>query len=158
MSAALRRRSLACLAALTLVVAHAHAGERERILSANPDELINTGGWKLLSANGEGSDDLHPGGAEIVVSFERHAVDVAAPCNRMHGEYKVAGRHMTLQGIAPTTRMACDDARGAADRRFAALMAGKFRAEIAVSSNPYRLRLSDDDGRTLEFEALPMRF
>ena len=159
MSAPLRFAfAFAGLIALGLARIDAHAGERERAVAPDPDDLVNTGGWALVSATGAGSEGVRIAGADFVLAFEHHAVNVTGPCNRMRGDYSVSGKRMTVT-VATTTRMACEDARNAADQRFVALFSGKFHAEVVViGDGPERLRLVADDGRALEFEAKPMQF
>lgn len=159
-----RIRTLAGLTGLGLALVCALAPQasaadaaRERSIRVDRDELFNTGGWALSDAAGEGSEGVRIPHADYVLRFEYANVNVNGPCNLMRGDYALKGKKMTFH-VAPTTRQACDDARNLADQRFAALIDGTFRAEIVTSTNPYRLRLIADDGRRLEFEALPLPF
>ena len=156
MSAPLRF-ALAGLIALGLARTDAHAGARERAVAPDPNDLVNTGGWVLVSATGADSEGVRIAGADFVLTFEQHAVNVSGPCNRMRGDYSVSGKRMTVS-VATITRMACDDARNAADQRFVALFSGTFRAEVVTGAGPERLRLVAYDGRTLAFDAKPMQF
>ncbi|MFZ5636327.1 MAG: META domain-containing protein [Pseudomonadota bacterium] len=129
----------------------------ERSRRVDRDELINTGGWALVSATGgEGANAVRAQGIAFEMSFDRGEVVANGGCNTIRGGYTVAGKRMSFE-VAITTRMACTDDKNLADRSFVELLNREFKAEL-LEPMPYRLRLTGDEGQVLEFQAKPLRF
>ena len=129
----------------------------ERTVRLNRDELVNTGGWQLSSARGgdaETASTIRAGGADFVLTFDGERVSARGGCNTLRGTYTLGGKRMRFD-LAVATRMACKDDGNRADSRFAELMGQEFKAEL-LEPQPYRLRLTADDGTVLEFTAKPM--
>ncbi len=129
----------------------------ERTVRLNRDELVNTGGWQLSSArsgDAETASTIRAGGADFVLTFDGERVSARGGCNTLRGTYTLGGKRMRFD-LAVATRMACKDDGNRADSRFAELMGQEFKAEL-LEPQPYRLRLTADDGTVLEFTAKPM--
>lgn len=129
----------------------------ERTARLNRDELVNTGGWQLSSARGgdaETTTAVRAGGADFVLTFDGDRVSARGGCNTLRGTYTLAAKRMQFD-LSIATRMACKDDGNRADSSFAALMGQEFKAEL-IEPQPYRLRLTADDGTVLEFTAKPM--
>jgi heat shock protein HslJ len=152
-------RTLLSLPLLLLAVActgTAGAGEG-RSLRVDRDELVNTGGWTLISASGgEAATALRAPGIAFEVTFTRGEISANGGCNALRGSYTASGRRMQFD-IAITTRMSCTDDKNLADRSFVELLNREFKAEL-LEPMPYRLRLTADTGEVLEFQSQPLRF
>lgn len=135
--------------------APASGGDKARSLRVDPNELVNTGGWKLASASGAHAGTLRAPGVAFEVSFTGTDVRANGGCNDLRGTYSVSGKRMAFQ-IAIATRMSCSDDKNRADQAFSELMNRSFKAEL-LEPLPYRLRLTSDDGQVLVLEQLPMK-
>lgn len=164
-------------ASLLLITACAHAGDagdmtahasadasagggaagEGRSVRVDRDELINTGGWTLASATGaESAAAVRAEGIAFAMTFDRGEVVANGGCNTIRGGYTLSGKRMSFE-VAITTRMACTDDKNLADRSFVELLNREFKAEL-LEPQPYRLRLTDDSGQVLEFQAKPLQF
>ena len=132
-------------------------GERERLARFSPTELSNTGGWTLESANaasGAGIAEVRPPGIAFEMTFANGEVSASGGCNQLRGTYTVAGKRLDMT-LAVATRMSCTDEKNLADARFSALMSGNFKVEL-IEPQPYRMRLTRDDGEAVVFQAKPI--
>lgn len=128
----------------------------ERSVRVDRDELINTGGWRLASANGgDGAAAVRAPGIAFDMSFDREGITANGGCNTIRGTYTVSGKRMRFD-VAITTRMSCSDDKNLADRSFVELMNQSFQAEL-LEPIPYRLRLTGDGGQVLVFQAKPIQ-
>ena len=57
--------------------------------------------------------------------------------------------------LAIATRMSCTDDKNLADRSFSELMGQSFKVEL-IEPQPYRMRLTSDNGDVLVFQAKPI--
>ena len=136
--------------------ATAAGGEDERRMRLDRDELINTGGWALASANGgDGAAAVRAPGIAFDMTFDREGVTANGGCNTVRGTYTMSGKRMSFD-VAITTRMSCSDDKNLADRSFVELMNQSFQAEL-LGPMPYRLRLTGESGQVLVFQAKPMQ-
>lgn len=137
--------------------ADAGAAGEGRSVRVDRDELINTGGWTLASATGaESAAAVRAEGIAFAMTFDRGEVVANGGCNTIRGGYTLSGKRMSFE-VAITTRMACTDDKNLADRSFVELLNREFKAEL-LEPQPYRLRLTDDTGQVLEFQAKPLQF
>ena len=131
--------------------------ERERIARFSPTELRNTGGWTLESAHdagGAGIAEVRAPGVAFEMTFADGQVSASGGCNQLRGEYKVAGKRLDMT-LAIVTRMSCTDDKNLADRRFSELMSRAFKVEL-IEPQPYRMRLTSDDGEVVVLQAKPI--
>lgn len=139
--------------------AGARAGaERERTVRFNSDELINTGGWTLQSANaadGAGIAEVRAPGVNFEMTFSRDDVSASGGCNQLRGAYTATEKRLEMT-LAIVTRMACTDDKNLADRSFSERMSQSFKVEL-LEPQPYRMRLTGDDGTVLMFQAKPIQ-
>jgi heat shock protein HslJ len=138
--------------------ATAAGSDGERSVRLDRDELINTGGWTLASASGDGDGTaaVRAPGIAFDMTFDRDGITANGGCNTIRGTYTVSGKRMSFD-VAITTRMSCTDDKNLADRSFVELMNQSFKAEL-LEPMPYRLRLTGDGGQQLVFQAKPLRF
>jgi heat shock protein HslJ len=132
--------------------------ERERTARFNRDELINTGGWTLRSANAAGGADIaeiRAAGMNFEMTFSGDEVSAAGGCNRLRGEYTAAVERLEMT-LNIVTRMSCTDDKNIADRLFSELMSQPFKVEL-LEPQPYRMRLTGEDGTVLLFQAKPIQ-
>lgn len=144
--------------ALTPAIAAVREGAvREHAQRVDRDELVTTGGWALQSAtaaDGTAIAAVTAPGVLFEAVFSGDAVGIGGGCNRLHGGYRLAGKRMTIT-LAAATRMACEGNRADADTRLIDLLGRAFKAEL-VSPQPYRLRLTADNGDVIVFQAKPL--
>ena len=136
----------------------ASGAERERTARFDRDELVNTGGWTLQSANAAGAEiaEVRAPGIAFEMTFSGNEVNASGGCNQLRGTYTASGKRLEMT-LAIATRMACTDDKNLADRRFSELMSGSFKAEL-LQPQPYRLRLTNDAGDVFVFQAKPIQF
>lgn len=133
------------------------SADRERTARFSADELVNTGGWTLQSAtaaNGAAIGDMRPADVTFDMHFSDGQVNASGGCNQLRGDYKVVGKHLELN-LPIVTRMSCTDEKNLADRRFSERMSRAFKVEL-LEPQPYRLRLTSDDGDVMVFQAEPI--
>jgi len=138
--------------------AAASGAERERTARFDRDELVNTGGWTLQSANAAGAEiaEVLAPGIEFEMTFSGNEVSASGGCNQLRGSYTAIGKRLEMT-LAIATRMSCTDDKNLADRRFSEMMSGSFKAEL-LQPQPYRLRLTSDSGDVFVFQAKPIQF
>ena len=134
----------------------ASGAERERTARFDRDELVNTGGWTLQSANAAGAEiaEVRAPGIAFEMTFSGNDVSASGGCNQLRGSYSATGKRLEMT-LAIATRMACTDDKNLADRRFSEMMSGSFKAEL-LQPQPYRLRLTNDTGEVFVFQAKPI--
>lgn len=135
----------------------AAGAERERTATFNRDELVNTGGWTLQSAtaaDGAGIAEVRIADADFEMKFSGSDVSAQGGCNQLSGTYKASGKRLEMT-LNIATRMSCSDDRNLADRRFSELMSQSFKVEL-LQPQPYRMRLTSDNGSVLVFQAKPI--
>jgi heat shock protein HslJ len=131
--------------------------ERERTARFKRDELTNTGGWTLQSANtadGAGIAEVRAPGVNFEMTFTRDDVSASGGCNQLRGEYTATEKRLEMT-LAIVTRMACTDEKNLADRSFSEQMSQSFKVEL-LEPQPYRMRLTGEDGIVLVFQAKPI--
>ena len=131
--------------------------ENERIARFSPTELRNTGGWTLESAHAAGGAsiaEVRAPGIAFEMTFTDGEVSASGGCNQLRGEYKVAGKRLDMT-LAIATRMSCTDDKNLADRSFSERMTQSFKVEL-IEPQPYRMRLTSDNGDVLVFQAKPI--
>jgi heat shock protein HslJ len=136
--------------------AAASGAERERTARFDRDELVNTGGWTLQSANAAGAEiaEVRAPGIAFEMTFSGNEVSASGGCNQLRGSYTATGKRLEMT-LAIATRMSCTDDKNLADRRFSEIMSGSFKAEL-LQPQPYRLRLTSDSGDVFVFQAKPI--
>lgn len=130
---------------------------RERTARFSADELVNTGGWVLQSAtaaDGTALTSMRAPDTAFEMTFADGRVSASGGCNQLRGDYSATAKRLVLS-LPIVTRMSCTDDKNLADRSFSERMSRAFKVEL-LEPQPYRLRLTNDDGDVIIFAAQPM--
>jgi heat shock protein HslJ len=127
--------------------------------AADATTMLTQYHWQLANAvdqSGAAIDTLLARPSQPVqLDFDARAVSIGNTCNRMHGNYSVAGGKLTIGNLA-STMMACHDrALVALDQAAGKYLQGTFKLALDSHGKQPRLTLTTSGGDRLTFAGRP---